>query len=178
MESRWYTGSELGCHSHRFLRRPRQSSRALSVWVATTRPADVSCASWGSFTHTHHSGTCTTASGLVCTVTNRSTLTEQPPQLLQRVRRATTHIRRCWCRRDAKHTRGTRLAVGGIGCRGAIGSCGGSAHLPAVKLGAVGVDDARGRWTRREVLPRLYEDIDRCATLDCQGAVRGCVWAV
>jgi hypothetical protein len=35
------------------------------------------------------------------------------------------------------------------------------------------VDDARGRWTRREVLPRLYEDIDRCATLDCQGAVRG-----
>jgi hypothetical protein len=28
------------------------------------------------------------------------------------------------------------------------------------------------------LLTRLYEDIDRCATLDCQGAVRGCVWGV
>ena len=49
--------------------------------------------------------------------------------------------------------------------------------MPAVKLGAVGVDDSRGRWTRREVL-RGYEDIDRCATLDCQGAVRGGMWGV
>ena len=31
-------------------------------------------------------------------------------QLLQRVRRAAVYIRRCWCRRDADHTREVRLA--------------------------------------------------------------------
>jgi hypothetical protein len=37
------------------------------------------------------------------------TLTETRPQLLQRVRDVATLIRRCWCRRDAKHTRGACL---------------------------------------------------------------------
>jgi hypothetical protein len=51
--------------------------------------------------------------------------------------RATTHTRRCWSIRDAKHSYGAWPgSLGrGIGCMcGGAGSCGGGKHLPAVVL--------------------------------------------
>jgi hypothetical protein len=92
--------------SHRF---SRQSSSALVVY-ATTRPAALSCAPWGSFTHTQHcKGGMRHCQKVWRSPQTAVTLTETRLQLLQRVRDVATLIRRCWCRRDAKHTRGACL---------------------------------------------------------------------
>ena len=70
------------------------------------------------------------------------TLTETRLQLLQRVRDVATLIRRCWCRRDAKHTRGACLGVGGSVAWRALGRAGESEHT----CGGV---DARWVYTMR-----------------------------
>jgi hypothetical protein len=73
---------------------------------------------------------------------NAVTLTETRLLQLQRVRDVATRIRRCWCRRDAKHPRGTCL--------------GGRDRLPWRALGRVaerghtcGSADARRVYTMR-----------------------------
>jgi len=86
------------------------------------------------------------------------TLTETRLQLLQRVRDVATLIRRCWCRRDAKHTRGACLG-GRDRLRGELLVVRGKASTPVVVLMRGGcircawpVDGARGapaaaRWS-------------------------------
>jgi hypothetical protein len=113
---RWYTGLA----SHRFT----TVEQSTGGCIAITRAAALSCAPWGSFTHTRH---CRRA----CTTVSRCGALHKPPlltetrlQSLQRVRDVATLIRRCWCRRDAKHTRGAYL--------------GGRDRLPWRTLGRVG----------------------------------------
>jgi hypothetical protein len=84
------------------------------------------------------------------------TLTERL-QLLQRVRDVATHIRRCWCSRDAKHTRGACLG-GRDRLRGELLVVRGKASTPVVVLMRGGcircawpVDGARGAPAACEV---------------------------
>jgi hypothetical protein len=108
--------SELGCHSHRVSRRPRQSSRAL-VHCHQTPCCCQLCTLWHR-THTSRTAvTCTTASGLVCALPKPpSSFTERTSQQLQRVRRETFHTRRCWCRRARACAR-EAVASGGADAR-------------------------------------------------------------
>ena len=127
--------------------------------------------------HVHHSARRNSE------LTNTSTLQlPRRSQLLQRVRRKTTHIRRYWCRRDADQTRGAWLAWIACRCESSFGK--GSAHSPAPSTvmrrdGDIGM----ARWMRRPGFAwlRRWTIVERAAFLArrlCEGLCVGFGWNV
>ena len=90
--------SELGCHSHRFSRRPRpveQSTGALppnALLLSAVHPVTP-------YTHTVRQGHAPLAAGWCARSPTIKLHWTYLSQLLQRARRETSHTRRCWCRR-------------------------------------------------------------------------------
>ena len=107
--------SELGCHSHRFLRRPRQSSSPL-VYALPPHTLLLSAVHRRvPYTLTQHgSRPCAPPAPLEAASSHQPDVHRSQ----QRVRRAATHIRRCWCRRGADHTRGA--CTGSLGWEGSV----------------------------------------------------------